>query len=294
MPEAAIIIPHYNDVQRLVRCLEKLMPMVEGVNADFPRIEVVVADNGSTDSLDAVRAAHPDLRIVTEPARGAAAARNRGVAETTAPRLFFLDADCVPDPDWLRVALEVAPRADLVGGTVTLFDETPGPRSGAQAFETVFAFDNRGYIEEKGFSVTANLLTRRDVFAAVGDFVPGLSEDLDWCHRARAAGYGLVHADALRVAHPTRSDWPALVGKWRRITDESFALSDGGGVARLRWGMRGLAMGLSIFAHGPRVLTSPRLSGAGDRLAALTTLARLRLWRGGRMLAQALRGPRPR
>ena len=289
MPEAAVIIPHYNDVQRLLRCLDALMPMVGAVNARALRVEVVVVDNASTDSLAAVRAAHPDLRITYEPTPGAAAARNSGVAVTTAPRLFFLDADCVPDPDWLAVALRVASDADVVGGTVCVFDETPPPRSGAEAFETVFAFNNRGYIHKKGFSVTANLLTRRNVFATVGEFVPGLSEDLDWCHRARAAGFGLVHAEGLRVSHPTRSDWPALIRKWRRITDESYALETGGNLARLKWALRGLAMILSILAHTPRVLTSSRLSGTGERLAALATLARLRLWRGGRMLGQAMR-----
>ena len=284
MPEAAVIIPHYNDVTRLQRCLAALMPTVP------PEVEVLVVDNGSSDPLDGVRRSYPDLRIVTEPRKGAAMARNRGVQETTAPQLFFLDCDCVPTPDWLATARRVAGQADIVGGTVTLFDETPPPRNGAQAFETVFAFDNRGYIATKGFSVTANLLTRRDIFAAVGDFVPGLSEDLDWCHRARAKGYGLIHVDDLRVAHPTRSDWAALCHKWHRLTAEGFGVNGTGGGARLRWAMRALAMPLSILAHAPRVLTHPHLHGAGDRRAALGTLARLRLRRMAWMLWQAMGG----
>ena len=88
-----------------------------------------------------------------ETEKGAAVARNRGVAETTAPRLFFIDADCIPAPDWLAVGREVAVRADLIGGRVDVFDETPAPRSGAEAFETVFAFNFRKYIEVQGFSV---------------------------------------------------------------------------------------------------------------------------------------------
>jgi GT2 family glycosyltransferase len=284
VPEAAVIIPHYNDVARLQRCLAALIPTVSA------GVEVLVVDNGSTDPLDAVRAAYPDLHIVIEMRNGAAMARNRGVRETTAPRLFFLDCDCVPDADWLTTAMRVASDADIIGGTVTLFDETPAPRSGAQAFETVFAFDNRDYIERKGFSVTANLLTRRDVFADVGDFVDGLSEDLDWCHRARAKGYRLVYADALRVAHPTRGDWTALARKWHRLTVEGFGVNGTGPAARLRWALRGLAMPLSIVAHAPRVVLSPRLRGIRERMAALGTLARLRLWRMVWMLRQAFGG----
>lgn len=283
--DAAIIIPHYNDTDRLMRCLDALMPMVPAKG-----VEVVVVDNASTQSLAAVRAAHPGLRIVIEPQKGAAMARNRGVAETTAPRLFFLDCDCVPAPDWLAVALAVADGADIIGGTVTVFDETPPPRSGAEGFETVFAFDNRGYVETKGFSVTANLLTRRDVFAATGPFVHGLSEDLDWCRRATARGFRLIHDDRLRVAHPTRADWPALRRKWRRLTDEGFGVNGRSPARRAVWAGKALAMPVSVVAHAPRVLRHPALNGPGDRLRALGTLARLRLTRMVWMLGQALRG----
>lgn len=277
----AVIIPHYNDVARLLRCLEDLFAMpLDGA-------EIVVVDNASTQSLDPVRQRFPGLRVVTEPQKGAAAARNRGVAETAAPLLLFLDADCRPAPDWLATARAVAGRAELVGGRIDVFDETPPPRSGAEAFETVFAFDCRSYVEQKGFSVTANLLTRRDVFADVGGFVVGLSEDLDWCHRATARGHRLVYEDALRVRHPTRSDWAALRRKWQRLTEEAFALNGTAPAARLRWGLRAIAMPASAIAHLPRIATAPALSGPGERAAAAATLLRLRVLRMGWMLRQA-------
>ena len=279
--QGAVIIPHYNDVARLARCLDALM------RSDTTGAQIVVVDNGSTDSLDAVRCAHPAVRFVTEPQKGAAAARNRGVLETTAPHLFFLDADCVPAPDWLAVAQSAVLRADLVGGRITVFDETPAPRNGPQAFETVFAFDYRRYIEVKGFSVTANLLTRRDVFVAVGPFVPGLSEDMEWCRRATAKGYRLICAEDLAVGHPTRSTWPELRRKWHRTTREMFALNGTGPAARLKWALRAVAMPLSALPHLPRVLTSPRLQGAGERARAAATLVRLRAQRGYWMLRQA-------
>jgi len=290
--DAAVIIPHYNDAARLRRCLDALMPTLPAAGPG--RVEVVVVDNGSTGeaigALEAARAAHPGLRLVTETRKGATMARNRGVAETTAPLIFFLDCDCVPAPDWLATALAVAGRGDVVGGTVTLFDETPGPRTGAEAFETVFAFDNAGYIARKGFSVTANLLTRRDVFLDVGPLVPGLSEDLDWCRRATARGYSLVHAPELRVAHPTRAEWTALERKWRRLTEEGFGVNGRGAARRAVWALKAAAMPASILAHAPRVLSHPGLHGPSERQAALATLARLRLRRAGWMLRQAVTG----
>lgn len=279
MPIASIIIPHYEDHVRLDRCLATLTPqLVDGV-------EVVVVDNSSA---TAPIVDHPAIRVVIEGRKGAANARNRGVAETTAPRIFFLDCDCIPAEDWLDSALRVADRADLVGGTVMVFDETPPPRSGAEVFETVFAFDNRGYVEKKGFSVTANLLITRAAFEATGGFVDGTSEDLDWCHRATARGFRLVHAEELRVAHPTRADWPALRKKWRRLTEESWQVARNRRLARPRWALKALAMPASVLAHAPRVVR--RTQGWRDRRAGLTTLARLRLTRMGWMLGQAVRG----
>lgn len=286
MTRAAIIIPHLNDTARLRRCLEALGQQV--VREDG--IELVVIDNGSSEDLSAIEADFPQMRLVTEAARGAAAARNRGVAVTAAPLLFFLDCDVIPAPDWLALAFAAAGRADLVGGRVDVFDETPPPRTGAQAFEAVFGFDNRGYVEKKGFSVTANLLTRRDVFDTVGGFRPGLSEDADWCFRAQDRGYSLVYADDLRVGHPSRGDMAALLRKWRRLVDEGFLLNGTDPVGRFRWGAKALLMPASIVVHTPRLMMHRALRNIGERRRAWFTLASLRLRRMAWMLAQAVRG----
>jgi GT2 family glycosyltransferase len=281
-PDIAIIIPHYNDVVRLERCLAAL------AENDLTDCEILVVDNDSAQPLDKLQAAFPDIRFVTEPVKGAAAARNRGVRETTALQLMFIDADCVAAPDWVRVGRAVADRADLIGGRVEVFDETPAPRSGAEAFEAVFAFDFQHYINVQGFSGTGNLITRRDVFEDVGPFRGGMSEDRDWSFRATAKGYRLIYEDGLRVGHPSRQDWAALRAKWRRITQEMFGQTGGGTGVRLKWALKGLMMPLSILAHLPRVIHSPALSGPRDRWRATLVLIRLRLTRMVWMLRQAI------
>ncbi|NJM81636.1 MAG: glycosyltransferase family 2 protein [Tabrizicola sp.] len=282
VPEMAVIIPHYNDVVRLERCLSELM------RNDTAGCEILVVDNGSTQSLAAVQAAFPAIRFLTEPEKGAAAARNTGVRASTAPVLVFIDADCVPAADWLTVARRVAPTADLIGGRVDVFDETPPPRSGAEAFEAVFAFNFKNYIEVQGFTGAGNLVTSRTVFAAVGDFTNGVSEDRDWSMRAVAKGYRLIYADDMVVSHPSRSDWAALRHKWHRLTRELCASNGFAPGDRLRWGLRGLLMPLSALAHMPKVVRSPRLASPAERLAAAATLLRLRFVRAGWMLRQAL------
>lgn len=257
---AAIIIPHRDDQARLARCLAALK-VPEGV-------EVVVVDNGSRDPVEVGAA-----RLIHESEPGAAAARNRGVAETDAPLLLFLDADCVPSSNWVEVALTCG--SGPVGGTVEVFHETPGTLTGAQAFEAVFAFDNARYIADDGFSVTANMVVARDVFEAVGPFRAAVSEDKDWGLRARAAGHAVTYRADLIVRHPSRGDWAALARKWRRLVAESRALHDAEGGSGLSWNMRALAMPLSILVHAPKILQAKNLTGV-EKLRALATLIRLR------------------
>jgi glycosyltransferase involved in cell wall biosynthesis len=284
-PDIAVIIPHYNDVDRLEFCLNELM------KNDTTDTEILVVDNNSPNPPDRLHDIFPNVRFLSEPEKGAGPARNHGVAQSSAPVLAFIDADCVPDHDWLTVARAVAPRADLIGGRVDVFDETPPPRSGAEAFEKVFAFDFRNYIEVRGFSGSGNLITTRAVFKDVGPFRTVVSEDSDWSFRATAKGYRLIYEDGLRVRHPSRTDWAALRHKWQRLTKESFALAQStrpGLSSRLRWGGKALAMPLSACVHLPKLLFSTKLDTGGERLRGAVTLFRLRLLRMTWMLRQAV------
>lgn len=284
MFQAAIIIPHYNDVERLNRCLTALYPQLT------PETELVVVDNCSSQSLNAMRIAFPSLRVIVEPRKGAAHARNRGVAETTAGRLFFLDADCVPAEDWLTRAFELADQGDVVGGNVMVFDETPPPRNGAEAYETVFGFQNKNYIEKKNFSVTANMLTRRDVFEITGPFDQSLSEDIDWCRRAVKLGFTLVYAEVLRIGHPSRSDWHALCKKWRRLTHELFGVNGTSPAGRAKWALKALAMPVITIIDIYRVFCHPALQSGHERRAAFVVLVRLRSLRMAWMMQQVIYG----
>lgn len=284
-PDLAIIIPHYNDTERLARCLEALG------RQDLTGVEVVVADNASDQDLGPVLARFDWARLVVAPEAGAGLARNAGVAASTAPWLAFIDADCVAGEAWVSRAKQIAAgdRSRITGGRVDVFDETPPPRSGAEAFETVFAFQMRRYLEEEAFLGAGNLVVSRPAFEQAGPFLATVSEDKEWSQRAASRGLVLAFDDALAVGHPSRRDWAALRRKWHRINAETFALRVARGAGRGGWGMRALMMPVSVLAHAPRVLRHPAL-GPGEKLRGLATLARIRLARMIWMLSQALRG----
>ncbi|HUI06641.1 MAG TPA: glycosyltransferase [Verrucomicrobiae bacterium] len=93
--------------------------------------ELIVVDNNSTDTTPAVAREFQQklpLRYVLETRQGLSRARNRGIAESTAPLLVFTDDDITPDPQWLGAYLEAArlhPDAGFFGGKI--LPEWPAP-----------------------------------------------------------------------------------------------------------------------------------------------------------------------
>jgi GT2 family glycosyltransferase len=288
-PTVTIVVPHYHDLAALELCLTAL------TRQTYPpdRYEIVVADNASPEGAEAVAAAiGARARLVVVPEKGAGPARNGGVAAATGEILAFTDCDCVPEPDWLAQGVAVLARADIAGGAMTVLVADPAQPTPTEAFEQVFAFDNRRYVEQLGFTVTANLFCSAAVFAEVGGFKAGVPEDLEWSTRATSQGFRLTYAAAAVVGHPARRTWADLTGKWRRLNAESFGLAAGrpGGV--LRWTLRNLMLPLSAVLHTPKVLASPALRSWPQRRAALGVLYRLRLWRltdGLRLLSRPRR-----
>jgi GT2 family glycosyltransferase len=277
-PKVSVVVPHFQDLDGLDRCLAALGRQTHPAG-DF---EVVVADNNSPVGEAAVAARIAGrARLVIVADKGAGPARNGGVAASRGKTLAFTDSDCVPEPDWLAQGLAALADWDLVGGRMRVLVEDEGRMTGPEAFEAVFAFDNEDYVTRKGFTVTANLFCPRALFDAVGGFRVGVSEDLEWSHRARAAGYRIGYAAGAVVGHPARRTWAELRKKWARLNAETFALVAGGPHGRTRWLLRSLALPLSAVAHTPKVLRSPALRSWGDRRRALAALYRLRAWRLG-------------
>jgi cellulose synthase/poly-beta-1,6-N-acetylglucosamine synthase-like glycosyltransferase len=275
-PTVSIIVPHYNDLENLHECLKYL----EAQTMARSQYEIIVSDNNSACGLLAVRAACEGIaRVVSAPKQGAGEARNAGAAVALSELLAFTDSDCRPARDWLKRGVEALQDADVVGGRMVVGVEDRSRLTAAEAYELVFAFNNRRYVEKQGYSVTANMFTRRDVFGKVGPFRVGVSEDLDWGRRASALGFRTKYAADAIVTHPARRQWPDLIRKWRRLTSESYALTREQSYGRLRWFFRSWLILLSTFVHFPAALRCNELNSFNQRALATYGLIRLRTWR---------------
>jgi glycosyltransferase involved in cell wall biosynthesis len=277
-PKVSVIIPHYRDLKGLAICLRSLESQT------YPRdcFEVVIADNASPEGAEAVADVIGGRgRRVVVTVKGAGPARNGGVEASSGEILAFIDSDCVAEPAWLEEAVKALPQFDFIGGRVKVLVEDPAHITPVEAFERVFAFDFKTYIEKKRFTGAGNLICSRRVFDAVGGFRTGVSEDVEWSRRAQACGFRLGYAPGAVVGHPARRSWAELLAKWRRINLETFGLSARGFAGRTRWLLKALLMPASAVVHTVKVAKSPELSSARERWAAVGVLFRLRLWRLG-------------
>ena len=211
--------------------------------------------------------------------RGAGPARNGGAALAIGEVLAFTDSDCIPEPGWLAAGLAALSRGDIVGGRMTVLVQDRSAMTPCEAFESVFAFDNADYVLRKHFSVTANLFVRRSDFTTVGGFRSGVSEDLEWCWRARSLGLRIVYEPEAVVGHPARHGWIDLRKKWQRLVSEQYRFMSARPMGTVFWIMRSWALPASILPGLVKIGRTKKIAGLRHRLAAAAILIRLRLWR---------------
>lgn len=94
----SVIIPAWNEETYIARTLDALRRQT------FPRdsVEIVVVDNASADRTSELARIYGADKVVYEPNKGTNFARQRGIDESFADIVAFLDADCVPPPEWLE------------------------------------------------------------------------------------------------------------------------------------------------------------------------------------------------
>jgi glycosyltransferase involved in cell wall biosynthesis len=109
MPKISVIIPVYNQAEKITACLESLAKQT------FQEYEVIIVNDGSTDNLAAALAvASLPYKLINQANQGSNAARNRGWREAQGEYLLFCDADLVLAKTMLQKMLAVLEGAPAV------------------------------------------------------------------------------------------------------------------------------------------------------------------------------------
>ena len=217
----SVVIPAYNEEKYLGRCLQSLREQ----RYPASQFEVIVVDNASTDATAEV-ARRFGARVVHEPRKGVARARQTGFLETRGPVIASTDADTILPPDWLaRIAGHFAADPGLGGvyGPVHWLDGRLHQRWALRRPITWgLALSN-----QMGRSLWwgSNFAVRRDVFWQAGGFPVGwasgedtdLSLRVDRFARVRFDPHLVVLASSRRMREGWGLLWRALVSPIRRF-----------------------------------------------------------------------------
>jgi glycosyltransferase involved in cell wall biosynthesis len=162
---------------------------------------MTIVDDGSTDATAeiAARFADPRLRLIRQSNAGVSAARNRGMRETQADALLFLDADdwLAPDAlDTLVASLRSEPNAIAAIGAYWRVSVGGDPKDRARRPPSGDLLEP--LLVRNLFANGGHLLIWRTVIDAAGPFHPGLRYGEDWEYWVRLARLGRFAAVASR------------------------------------------------------------------------------------------------
>jgi GT2 family glycosyltransferase len=173
-PTLDVVICTYNNAAMLDGVLSALGCQKPRENAHW---SCLVVDNNSTDDTPNVVRRHmivgavPGLRSVRELEQGLTSARLRGVKNSTAQWIAFVDDDCFLRPDWIAQAIEFAesrPWVGAFGGRVVLDWEVEPPRY-VHAYGYCFAEQDRGDSRcQVAFLAGAGLVVSRSALSTCG------------------------------------------------------------------------------------------------------------------------------
>jgi glycosyltransferase involved in cell wall biosynthesis len=186
-PLVSVVVPVFAGERFVAEALDSVCAQT------YPRVETIVVDDGSPDRSVEIASARAGVRVLREPHRGVAAARNAGISAARGELIAFLDQDDLWQPS--KLALQVAllsgrPELDIALSRVemVLLAGTPRP-----PWLTWLTDQQPGYLP-------STWLVRSTAFEQVGGFDTSyeIACDADWLARAKDMGLASeMLADAL-------------------------------------------------------------------------------------------------
>jgi len=198
-PLISVIIPNYNGEKTIGRCLDAAF------RSTYANFEVIVVDDCSTDNSISIIEKYPGRLIRLGEHGGASKARNEGAGTSKGELLFFIDADCLLQPDTLSKAVAAYRREGnglIIGGTYTCM---PFDRKFFSIFQSVYIhYSETKNLNNPDYVATHAMLITKKLFLESGgfdeQFMPIL-EDVEFSHRMKKRGSRLLIDENILVQH---------------------------------------------------------------------------------------------
>ncbi len=209
----SLYVPAFNAERYVARCIESIL--AQTLRPD----EILVVDDGSTDRTAEIARGYSVAVVAHGANKGLAAARNTGVRAARNNLVAALDADCVPQPDWLeRLAARFAGERTALGGGRL---EEAVQKTAADRFRKLHLVQNWGTapIRNPRYVFGSNTLLRKDRVEEAGWYDERFRtnyEDLDLSNRLRARDYETFYEPSAVVHHLKEDDDASILrAMWR-------------------------------------------------------------------------------
>lgn len=193
----SLVIPGRNCVSTIRQCLDAVVPMLERPRLD----EIIFVDDGSTDDTASIVAESP-VKSINSGGQGPGAARNAGWRTAKHPLVWFVDSDCLAEPDALDLLLPAMddPKVGGVSGSYGIMN--PESLLACLIHEEIIE-RHRAMPSRVNFLATFNVLYRRAALEQVNGFDERYlkGQDAELSFRVMAAGYELRFVLDSRVKH---------------------------------------------------------------------------------------------
>lgn len=212
-PRISIVICAYNASATLDDCLRHVCSL------DYPDLETIVVDDGSSDSTAEIALGYPQVRLERIAHGGLAVARNVGLGLASGDVVAYLDADAYPTPEW-PYYLALGFDAPDVGGTggpnLPPADDPPGShvvaRSPGGPVHVLTSDDRAEHVPG------CNMAFWKIVLTEVGGFDPvytAAGDDVDLCWRVLDRRWKIGFHPAAVVWHHRRTGLRAYLRQQR-------------------------------------------------------------------------------
>jgi glycosyltransferase involved in cell wall biosynthesis len=197
-PLVSVVLPVWNREEWVARAIASVRAQ------SYPRIELIVVDDGSTDGTCRVAQSFGrSLTLLRQPHRGPYAARNLGVRHAAGELIALIDSDDAWYPDRLerQIPLLRDPTVGLVFGDATLVDHDGTGRSVRSLTAFQITPPRHGWVMDHfaygNFIPTSSVLVRRRCFWELGEFCERAQLSADFVMWFRIAlRYRLEYVDA--------------------------------------------------------------------------------------------------
>ena len=192
LPLVTVIVPSYNYLRYIDKCLESV------INQDYPNIEIIVIDDGSTDgSVEYLKGLGGLIKVIQQKNQGVSIARNHGLLESKGEFIAFLDADDFWDTSKISKQMDMvlSTDVDLVYSGVNLV--APNGLEITGNINPQYEGDCAPYFRQYPTRAivtlgTSNALFRKTILAQSGILDEKLSISADWDFFRRFCDYGRV------------------------------------------------------------------------------------------------------